>query len=158
MEDIPRFSAENILRREMMDPCEKTKFIGKIMDIGHELCVSQRVLYPGTDIQKFVPCSPDDRNIETDLQLPDIHDTLPDPFERGRFNIESAHDSLIFRPVFSSGISLWPWRVRQIFDLFQRKRFSCIQHQCFSVPTWTLILWLSVWHWFSFPQLSAARP
>ena len=137
MEDVPRFSAENILRREMMDPGKKTKFIGKIVNICDQLCLSQRILYPGTDIQKFFPCPADDRYIESYLQLPYIHDTLPDPFERSRFNIKSAHDSLILWPVFSSRISLWPWRVRQLSDLFQRKRFSCIQHRCFSVPTWT---------------------
>lgn len=137
VEDVPRFSAKNILRREMMDPGKETEFIRKIMNICYQLCFSQRVLYPGTHIQKFLPCPSDDRNIESNLKLPDIHDALTDPLKRSRFYIESTHHSLVFRSIFSSRISLWPWSVRQLSDLVQRQCFSCIQHRYLSVPTWT---------------------
>ena len=139
MEDVPRFGAENILWREFMDPGKKTEFIRKIMDICDQLCLTQCILYPGTHIQKFFPCPPDDRNIKTDLQLPYIHDALPDPFKGCRFNVKRADHRFILWSIFSSRISLWPWSVRQLSYLFQRQRFSCIQHRCFSVPTCSLI-------------------
>ena len=88
---------EYILRLKLEYAFQELELIRQIMNVYDQLAVFQSLFYLLDEDVEIDPCPADDRDVRTELELPDVHNGLLNLMYVCRLNIESTYALQIFR-------------------------------------------------------------